>query len=75
MRPELRGSGLGKALLAALAEECVDRGYARLEWSVLNWNPALDFYTALGAVPMDGWTTCRLTDEPLRALAGESRRS
>lgn len=74
VRPELRGSGLGKALLAALAEECADRGYARLEWSVLNWNPAMEFYKALGAEPMDEWTTCRLTDEPLRALAEESRK-
>ncbi|ASR37892.1 GCN5 family acetyltransferase [Prauserella marina] len=67
-----RGSGLGKALLAALAAECVERGYARLEWSVLNWNPAVGFYKALGALPQDEWTTYRLTDEPLRALAKES---
>lgn len=73
VRPELRGSGLGKALLATLAAECVERGYARLEWSVLNWNPAQDFYKSLGAVPMDEWTVDRLTDEPLRALAASRK--
>ncbi|MBP2178661.1 GNAT family N-acetyltransferase [Amycolatopsis magusensis] len=69
VRPEQRGTGLGKALLATLAEECVNRGYARLEWSVLDWNPAVEFYRALGAEPMDEWTVHRLTDEPLRKLA------
>ncbi|MFD8499502.1 GNAT family N-acetyltransferase [Amycolatopsis sp. NPDC059657] len=64
-----RGSGLGKALLAALAEECVDRGLERLEWSVLDWNPATEFYKALGATPMDEWTVYRLADGPLQALA------
>lgn len=55
--------------MAALARECVERGYARLEWSVLNWNsPAIGFYRALGAAPMDEWTVYRLTGEPLRAL-------
>jgi GNAT superfamily N-acetyltransferase len=65
----MRGSGLGKALLTALAQECVDKGYARLEWSVLDWNtPAIDFYKSLGAVAMDEWTTFRLTDDALRDL-------
>jgi GNAT superfamily N-acetyltransferase len=69
VRPTMRGSGLGKALLTALAQECVDKGYARLEWSVLDWNtPAIDFYKALGAVAMDEWTTFRLTDDALRDL-------
>ncbi|MFC4000462.1 GNAT family N-acetyltransferase [Prauserella oleivorans] len=72
VRPELRGSGLGKALLAALAQECTDRGYARLEWWVLNWNPAIGFYKALGARPMDEWTVYRLTDDALRELAAEA---
>ncbi|WP_158892449.1 GNAT family N-acetyltransferase [Amycolatopsis anabasis] len=72
VRPEQRGSGLGKALLAELAAECVRRGYARLEWWVLDWNPATEFYKALDAVPMDEWTVYRLTDEPLRALAAEA---
>ncbi|OLT46504.1 GNAT family N-acetyltransferase [Saccharomonospora sp. CUA-673] len=71
--PEHRGSGLGKALLATLAAECVDRGYARLEWWVLNWNPARKFYESLAAEAMDEWTVYRLTDDPLRALANEAR--
>jgi GNAT superfamily N-acetyltransferase len=70
--PEQRGSGLGKALLAALAAECERRGYARLEWWVLNWNPATEFYSSLGAVPMDEWTVYRLTEEPLKALAAQA---
>ncbi|MFF0145307.1 acetyltransferase (GNAT) family protein [Amycolatopsis sulphurea] len=72
VREQLRGSGLGKALLAALAQECVTRGYPRLEWAVLNWNPATGFYRALGALPQDEWTTYRLTDGPLHALAGDA---
>src|SRR5918998_3884392 len=59
--PEHRGSGLGKALLGALADLAVQRGYARLEWAVLNWNqPSIEFYRALGAVPMQDWTVYRL---------------
>ena len=73
VQPSLRGSGLGKALLAALAEECTDRGYARLEWAVLKWNPATEFYRALGAATLDELETCRLTDAPLRTLADFSR--
>lgn len=70
VRPEARGAGHGRALLAELARLCVARGYARLEWSVLDWNePAIGFYEALGARPQDGWTVYRLTDEPLKALA------
>lgn len=67
--PEHRGAGLGRALLTALAEECVRRGYARLEWAVLDWNaPSIGFYKSLGARPMDEWTVYRLTDEALREL-------
>ena len=69
VRPETRGTGLGKALLKALAQECVNNNYERLEWSVLNWNtPALDFYKSLGATPQSDWTTYRLTDTPLTNL-------
>jgi GNAT superfamily N-acetyltransferase len=69
VRPEQRGSGLGKALLIALAQECVKNGYERLEWSVLDWNtPAIDFYKSLGALPQDEWTTFRLTDAALTNL-------
>jgi GNAT superfamily N-acetyltransferase len=68
--PEYRGSGLGKALLTSLAELAVERGYARLEWAVLDWNqPAIDFYRSLGAVAMDEWTVYRLTGAQLSAVA------
>jgi GNAT superfamily N-acetyltransferase len=70
VQPGRRKSGLGRALLRALAQECVARGYARLEWSVLDWNaPAIGFYKSLGAVPMDEWTVFRLTDDSLTGLA------
>jgi GNAT superfamily N-acetyltransferase len=73
VRPEHRGAGLGKALLAALARECVDHGYERFEWSVLNWNtPSIEFYRSVGAVPMDEWTRYRLADDALAALAQHS---
>jgi GNAT superfamily N-acetyltransferase len=69
VRPEQRRRGLGKALLEELARLCVERGYGRLEWSVLDWNtPAIDFYLAHGASPMGDWTVFRLTGEPLRRL-------
>jgi len=72
--PEHRGQGHGKALLVELARLAVERGCARLEWSVLDWNePALDFYRALGAVPMDEWTTQRVSGEALSRLAGGRR--
>ncbi|CAM4132617.1 GNAT family N-acetyltransferase [Nocardiopsis rhodophaea] len=69
VRPEYRGHGYGKALLAELAAICVNRGYTRLEWSVLDWNtPSIDFYKSLGAVPMDEWTVYRLAGESLTEL-------
>ncbi len=68
--PEHRGAGLGKALLAALAQECVTNGYPRLEWWVLDWNgPSIGFYRSLGAVAMDEWTVFRLTGDALAELA------
>ncbi|MFE5585944.1 GNAT family N-acetyltransferase [Kitasatospora sp. NPDC056531] len=68
VRPEARGGGHGKALLLELARIAVERGYARVEWSVLDWNqPSIDFYKSLGAVPMDEWTVYRLTGEALTA--------
>ncbi len=68
--PAHRGHGLGRELLAALAAECVEHGWARLEWSVLDWNtPAIDFYRSLGADPMDEWTVHRLTGGALDELA------
>lgn len=66
VRPTARGGGHGKALLAELARICVERGYQRLEWAVLDWNaPAISFYESLGARPQDEWTVYRLTDEAL----------
>ncbi|MEU9134245.1 GNAT family N-acetyltransferase [Kitasatospora sp. NPDC048540] len=74
VRPGNRGGGHGKALLTELARICVERGYSRMEWSVLDWNaPSIGFYKSLGAVPMDGWTVYRLTDEPLAALGSTPR--
>jgi GNAT superfamily N-acetyltransferase len=71
VRPEHRGTGLGRELLAALATEAVRRGYPRVEWWVLDWNePALQFYRRLGAVGMDEWTVYRPTGDALGDLAG-----
>ncbi|QYJ03300.1 GNAT family N-acetyltransferase [Nocardioides panacisoli] len=71
VRPAQRGSGLGKALLATLARECVEHGYGRLEWVVLDWNaPSIAFYESLGARPLSEWTTYRLTGDALRELGG-----
>ena len=68
--PAARGTGLGRALLAALAEIAVDRGYARVEWSVLDWNaPSIDFYRRLGAVALQEWTVYRLTGDALSSVA------
>ncbi|MFC7481238.1 GNAT family N-acetyltransferase [Luedemannella flava] len=69
VRPAARGTGAGRALLQALAALCVERGYARLDWWVLHWNPARDFYAALGAAAMDEWIPYRLTGDALHALA------
>ncbi|WP_294253369.1 GNAT family N-acetyltransferase [uncultured Sphingomonas sp.] len=69
--PAARGAGVGKALLRHLADIAVTRGYARFEWSVLDWNqPAIDFYRAMGAMGMDEWTVQRVTGDALLALAG-----
>lgn len=75
VRPQHRGLGLGRRLMSELARICLDRGYARLEWWVLDWNePALDFYDSLGAQPMDEWTVHRMTGAALQALAGDPLR-
>lgn len=64
--PEARGEGHGKALLQHLAATAVENGYARVEWSVLDWNePSINFYRSLGARAMDGWSTFRLTGDAL----------
>lgn len=72
VKPEHRGHGIGFALLRHLAALCRERGYGRLEWSVLNWNePSIQFYKRLGAVPLDEWTRYRLAGDSLRALGEE----
>lgn len=72
VRPGARGCGLGKALLVHLARLAVERGCARLEWNVLDWNTlALDFYRALGAQPLSEWTVHRVSGEALARLARE----
>jgi GNAT superfamily N-acetyltransferase len=70
VREQLRGRGYGRALLAVLARTCLEQGYQRLEWSVLDWNrPAWDFYASLGAQPMDEWTVHRVSGDALVQLA------
>ena len=70
VRPVARGRGLGKALLQELARVCVERGYPRFEWWVLDWNePSIGFYRSLGAVPQDEWTVFRVDGEALVQLA------
>ncbi|HZR23723.1 MAG TPA: GNAT family N-acetyltransferase [Vicinamibacterales bacterium] len=72
VKPEFRGRGVGRALLERLAQIAVERDCGRFEWCVLDWNePAIGFYKKLGAVPMDEWTTMRVTGSALRRLAGE----
>ncbi len=71
VRPEARGSGAGKALLAGLARRCLDENLGRLEWAVLDWNaPSIAFYDSLGAAAMDEWIVRRMTGEALARLAG-----
>jgi GNAT superfamily N-acetyltransferase len=73
VRPEHRGGGHGRALLATLAAIAVARGYGRVEWAVLDWNePALGFYRSLGAVSLDEWRTHRLTGDALHLLASSA---
>lgn len=74
VRPEARGSGLGKALLSHLAALAVERDCARLEWSVLDWNePAIGFYKKLGARLMDEWTVMRVDGDALTQLGAAPR--
>jgi GNAT superfamily N-acetyltransferase len=71
VRPEHRGAGTGRALLAHVAHVAVERGYGRVELAALDWNePALGFYRALGARSMNEWVTQRFEGEALRELAG-----
>ena len=69
VRESARGSGAGTALMRELARICRDRGYARLDWAVLDWNePSIQFYKKLGAVPMDEWTVMRVDGAALAEL-------
>ena len=69
VKPEIRGAGIGRALLGRLAEIAVERGCGRLEWAVLDWNtPAIGFYERLGAKPMSDWTVFRVTGDALAKL-------
>jgi diamine N-acetyltransferase len=70
VRPSHRGRGVGKALLVSLARRCVENGWTRFEWSVLDWNaPSIAFYKSLGAGMLDEWKICRLTGDALTSLA------
>lgn len=72
VQPEHRGSGLGKALITRLAQLAVERHCGRLEWQVLDWNePARRFYRSLGAKPLDGWLTKRVTGDTLEQMAAQ----
>ena len=70
VEPDLRGRGIGKALLKTLARRCVAEGLPRLQWWVLDWNePSIAVYKSLGAKPMDEWTVFRVSGPELEALA------
>lgn len=70
VRPSHRGRGIGKALLVNLAKRCVEKGWTRFEWSVLDWNaPSITFYKSLGAAILDEWKICRVTGDALKTLA------
>ncbi|MDF7775149.1 GNAT family N-acetyltransferase [Sphingomonas sp. AOB5] len=71
VEPDARGSGLGRALLSKLAQLVVERGGARLEWAVLDWNElGKGFYRTIGAAPVEGWERWRMEGEAIRSLAG-----
>jgi len=70
VRPAFRGRGVGKALMVHLARKCVENGWARLQWSVLDWNtPSIEFYKSLGGVLLDEWTVVRVSGDALTRLA------
>jgi len=72
VQPEYRGHGIGKGFMKTLAQLCIERGYERFQWWVLDWNePSIDFYKSLGAVPMDEWTVFRLSGGALKKFANE----
>ncbi|SCE94705.1 L-amino acid N-acyltransferase YncA [Micromonospora coriariae] len=72
VRPSARGTGAGRLLLATLADICVRRGYRRLEWWMIDWNPAAGFYASIGAEQMSEWVPYRLSGDALRDLASQA---
>jgi len=76
VRPPFRGNGIGKSLIAHLAQRCVDEKLSRLQWSVLDWNaPSIAFYESLGADVMREWLTCRMSRQAIEALVNPSATS
>ncbi len=74
VKPHVRGKGVGKALMARLAQLALERNCGRINWQVLNWNePSLAFYRSLGATPLDEWTTYQVAGEALDRLAAQSK--
>jgi GNAT superfamily N-acetyltransferase len=72
VQPEYRGHGIGKGFMKTLAQLCIERGYERFQWWVLDWNePSIEFYKSLGAVAMDEWTVFRLSGGALKKFANE----
>jgi diamine N-acetyltransferase len=72
VRPAYRGKGIGRALMRTLAQRCMKEGWPRFEWAVLEWNkPSIEFYKSIGAVVMDDWRICRMSDEALQRFARE----
>jgi GNAT superfamily N-acetyltransferase len=70
VKPEHRGTGVGKALLKKLAQVCVENGFSRFQWWVLDWNePAIEFYRSHGAIAMDEWVVYRLSGDALESFA------
>ena len=75
VRPALRGKGIGKALMRQLARHCVENGFARFEWTVLEWNkPSIEFYRSIGANVLDDWRVCRMSGDALTKFAGQGAR-
>jgi GNAT superfamily N-acetyltransferase len=70
VRPAFRGKGIGKTLMARLARRCIEQGYGRCEWAVLDWNaPSIAFYQSIGAQVLQEWRICRLSGEALKSFA------
>lgn len=70
VRPDFRGRGIGTALMRGIAQACVENGYARFEWAVLDWNtPSIGFYQSIGAKVMGEWKLCRLSGPALARFA------